>query len=56
MYNRDNPIEEASVINVISTVTKVGDGSEDNPSRLLRQYWDFSGNLLAQKDGDESVR
>ena len=41
----------AKVIQVIVTDLKViGDGTEKNPNRILIQYWDFDGNLLAEVD------
>lgn len=42
---------KAKVIKVIRTETVVGSGEEKDPVRLMYQYWDFKGNLLAQQDG-----
>lgn len=43
-------IDEAKVINVIVTKSSIGDGTEKSPVRVLYQYWDFNGNLLAKYD------
>lgn len=42
----------AEVIQVIRTVSTRGVGTEDDPCRNVYQYWDFDGNLLAEKDGE----
>lgn len=42
--------DEAKVINVIVTKSAIGNGTKENPARILYQYWDFNGNLLAMKD------
>lgn len=39
--------ESARVIKVIETVSFVGKGSPDDRCRLVTQFWDFEGNLLA---------
>ena len=41
---------EARVIEVIETVALRGHGTPDDVVREVRQYWDFEGNLLAEKD------
>ena len=40
----------ARVIRVIETTSLRGDGTEDNPDRIVRQYWNFKGKLLAEND------
>ena len=40
----------AEVIKVIHTVATRGVGTEDNPVRVVHQYWSLSGELLAEKD------
>lgn len=47
----NHPVVVARQITVIETVTAVGQGTEDNPARYLKQYWDSKGNLLAETDG-----
>jgi len=42
---------DAKVIQVIVTELKrAGEGTENDPSRIITQFWDFDGNLLAEKD------
>lgn len=43
-------INSARVINVIETKAVRGEGNEDDPCRIVTQYWDFEGNLLAEND------
>jgi hypothetical protein len=40
----------AEVIQVIKTETAIGNGTREAPCRILTQYWDFDGNLLASVD------
>lgn len=40
----------AKVIQVIETVTVIGAGTNNDPSRHLIEYWDFEGNKLAEYD------
>ena len=41
----------AEVIQVIKTTLEIrGAGSDDSPLRIITQYWDFDGNLLAEVD------
>lgn len=35
---------------VIETTALCGTGTEEDPSRIVSQYWDFNGNLLAEYD------
>lgn len=42
--------DKVKVIKVIKTESIVGDGTEKDPVRLIYQYWDFKGNLLANHD------
>lgn len=39
--------EEACVIQVIRTKSLVGAGTPEDISKIVIQYWDFEGNLLA---------
>lgn len=40
----------ARVIQVIETKSLRGAGTEEDVGRLVTQYWDFDGNLLAEND------
>lgn len=40
----------ARVIQVIETRAMRGDGTNGDPCRIVRQYWDFDGKLLAEHD------
>lgn len=42
--------DSARIISVIETKSLKGRGTEDNMCRIVTQYWDFKGNLLAEKD------
>ncbi len=49
-------MEKAKVIRVIETITVRGKGDERDPCRLVKQYWDFKGILLAENDEREKNR
>lgn len=42
--------DKARVIKVVVTESAIGDGTKENPVRLIYQYWDLKGNLLAKND------
>jgi len=42
--------DKARVIQVVETEAIVGMGTNEDPVRTVRQYWDFNGNLLAERD------
>lgn len=42
--------DSAKVISVIETKAVRSDGTANAPCRLVTQYWDFKGNLLAERD------
>lgn len=47
----------ARMISVIETKSLRGRGTKDDMCRIVTQYWDFEGNLLAEHDpakGNES--
>lgn len=53
---RPRGTDGAKVIKVIQTQGLIGRGTKEDPARIIYQYWDFKGNLLAYKDTlDESV-
>ncbi|MBR3785985.1 MAG: carboxypeptidase [Firmicutes bacterium] len=41
--------DSAKVIMVIETKALSGEGTEKDPARVVTQYWDLEGNLLAEK-------
>lgn len=45
---RQRGTDSARVISVIETKALRGEGTEENPNRIVTQYWDFAGNLLAE--------
>lgn len=47
---RPRGTDSARVIRVIETKTLRGAGTEEDVCRLVTQYWDFEGNLLAERD------
>ncbi len=46
-------VEKVRVIEVIETKALRGIGTKENPVRIVTQYWDFDGNLLAERDYEE---
>ena len=40
----------ARVIKVIEVVMRAGKGTEEDPNRLVTQYWSLDGKLLATVD------
>ena len=42
--------DSAKVISVIETKAMRGRGTDEDPARIVTQYWDFEGNLLAEND------
>ena len=47
---RPRGTDGAKVIEVIETRALRGIGTEDDRCREVLQYWDFEGNLLAERD------
>ena len=43
-------IDVARVIQVIETRSCRGDGTQENPCRIVIQYWSLEGKMLAEKD------
>ena len=41
---------KVELLEVIHTVALRGSGTSENPVRVVHQYWDKEGNLLAEKD------
>ncbi len=47
---RPRGTDSAKVIQVIKTESARGKGTPEDLSRIVTQYWDFDGNLLAEND------
>lgn len=47
---RPRGTDKVKVMQVIETESIIGKGIPEDPVRLIYQYWDFKGNLLAQND------
>ncbi len=47
---RPRGTDSARIIQVIETVSVRGAGTNEDLCRLVTQYWDFEGNLLAEND------
>ena len=47
---RPRGTDSARVIQQVETKSVRGTGTEEDMSRLVTQYWDFDGNLLAEND------
>ena len=50
MVVRPRGTDSAQVIQVIKTESVRGKGTQDDVCRIVTQYWDFDGNLLAEND------
>ncbi len=55
MYKTVRPrgTDNARVISVIETKSLRGTGTEEDPCRIVTQYWDFDGTKLAEEDPEE---
>ena len=47
---RPRGTDKAKVMKVIRTESTIGRGIPEDPVRLIYQYWDLKGNLLAKND------
>ena len=47
---RPRGTDSAQVIQVIKTESLRGEGTQEDLCRIVTQYWDFDGNLLAEND------
>ena len=43
-------IESVKEIKVIKITAIIGEGTKENPVRVITQYWDLKGKLLATVD------
>ena len=54
--SRPRGTDSAKVIKVIETQSLRGSGTKEDNCRVVTQYWDFDGNLLAENDPDHPAR
>lgn len=47
---RPRGTDSAQLVNVIKTESLRGKGTDDDPCRMVIQYWSTEGELLAEKD------
>ena len=47
---RPRGTDAVEIMKVIRTTSIIGYGTEKDPVRLIYQYWDFEGNMLASND------
>lgn len=45
-----NPVDSVREVTLIEVVAVVGEGTDADPVRYLRQYWTKEGELLAECD------
>ena len=48
--------DSARVVSVIETQALIGTGKEEDKCRIVTQYWDFDGILLAENDPCEKEK
>ena len=49
-------VRSAKIISVIRITSVTGTGTEENPNRVITQYWSLDGELLATVDPVEEDR
>lgn len=47
---KSNHVRQAEMMEVIHVVSFEGEGTEENPARLINEYYSKEGTLLATKD------
>lgn len=47
---RPRGTDSARVIQVIETTALRGSGADDDPVRVVKQFWSFAGELIAEDD------
>lgn len=45
-----NRLDDIKIVNVIEVLLERGLGTEKDPSRWVKQYWDLDGNFMFEKD------
>lgn len=53
--NNNSKIKSVTMAQIIITESTIGEGTDIDPVRILFQYWDLKGNLLAQHDSENSL-
>lgn len=48
--NKNGSLLKVEALEVIHISVKSGDGSDNDPVRVVEQYWSRSGELLAERD------
>lgn len=43
-------VEEAKIVVLIETVSHRGNGTQENPDRLIREYWTLDGKKAGEYD------
>lgn len=56
MTARPRGTDGARVIQTIETKALRGTGTDKDKCRIVKQYWDFEGNLLAENDPCEKEK
>ena len=51
---RPRGTDKAKIITVIETQSLRGLGTTEDPCRIVKQYWDFKGELLAEFDCEKT--
>jgi hypothetical protein len=46
----ENPLRSVELIEVLEASVKIGTGTDEDPIRILVQYWTLDGRLLAEHD------
>ena len=52
---RPKGTSSAEVIQVIRTTATIGKGNEEDPCRIVIQYWSLEGKLLAEHDPEPKI-
>lgn len=47
---RQRTVDSARIVRLIETKSARGACTREDPMRIVTQYWDFKGNLLAEND------
>lgn len=47
---KSNNVREVKMMEVIHVISFEGEGTEENPARLINEYYSKEGTLLATKD------
>lgn len=50
MFPRLNDLRKVHIIQVIEVVRVIGEGTDEDPARMIYEYFDFEGKLLSRSD------